>query len=121
MAISTNITWNIIDLKRQNSDGFVYEIRYSITGDSIDDATGEKHQHVVKAGHVVPDQTRTGSEISFTDLTEDKIIEWVKTALGSTEVTGWENIIKGHLIAMHDGSLNRPNDGNDVSNGLPWT
>ena len=34
--ITTSLTWNITDLMKHDSDGFVYEIKYSITGISTE-------------------------------------------------------------------------------------
>ncbi len=34
--ITTSITWNVTDLRRDDSDGFVFEIKYSITGISTE-------------------------------------------------------------------------------------
>ena len=121
--ITTSLTWNITDLKRHSSDGFVYEIRYSVTGISTETVGGisTTFQHVIGGGYMVPDHTRTGSEIPFDNLTETQIVNWVKAGIGSTDVETFETIIPGHLSAMRDGSLDFKNfDTNDTSSGLPW-
>ena len=123
--ITTSVTWNITDLMRHDSDGFVYEIKYSITGISTETvgSASTTFEHVITGGYVVPDQTRTGSEIAFLSLTEGQIINWVKTGMGTTEVAMYEDIIPNHLNAMHNGSLNIPKDnalGEGTSSGLPW-
>ena len=73
--ITTSLTWNITDLKRHSSDGFVYEIRYSVTGVSTETVGGASttFQHVMNGGYMVPDHTRTGSEIPFDNLTETQL------------------------------------------------
>ena len=124
--ITTSITWNVTDLMRHDSDGFVYEIKYSITGISTETvgSASTTFEHVITGGYVVPDQTRTGSEIAFLSLTEGQIINWVKTGMGTTEVAMYEDIIPNHLNAMHNGSLNIPKDnalGEGTSSGLPWS
>ena len=121
--ITTSLTWNITDLKRHSSDGFVYEIRYSVTGVSTETVGGASttFQHVMNGGYMVQDHTRTGSEIAFSDLTETQIVNWVKAGIGSDDVATFETIIPGHLSAMRDGSLDFKNfDTNDTSSGLPW-
>ena len=123
--ITTSVTWNITDLMKHDSDGFVYEIKYSITGISTETvgSASTTFEHVITGGYVVPDQTRTGSEVVFSSLTEGQIINWVKTGMGTTEVAMYEDIIPNHLNAMHNGSLNIPKDnalGEGTSSGLPW-
>ena len=121
--ITTSLTWNITDLKRHSSDGFVYEIRYSVTGISTETVGGisTTFQHVIGGGYMVPDHTRTGSEIPFDNLTETQIINWVKAGIGSDDVTTFETIIPGHLSAMHEGSLNPKEFNTDATtSGLPW-
>ena len=110
--ITTSVTWNITDLARHDSDGFVYEIKYSIAGISTETvgSASTTFEHVITGGYMVPDQTRTGNEIAFSDLTEGQIINWVKAGIGSTEVSMYEDIIPNHLNAMHNGSFNIPKD-----------
>lgn len=121
--ITTSLTWNITDLKRHSSDGFVYEIRYSVTGVSTETvgSASTTFEHVMNGGYMVPDHTRTGSETAFSSLTEAQIVNWVKAGIGSTDVATFETVIPGHLSAMRDGSLN-PKEFNtdDTSSGLPW-
>ena len=124
--ITTSLTWNITDLNRHDSDGFVYEIKYSITGISTETvgSASTTFEHVITGGHMVPDQTRTGNEIKSSDLTEGQIINWVKAGIGSTEVAMLEDIIPNHLNAMRNGSLNDLKNsalGEGTSNGLPWS
>ena len=122
--ITTSLTWNITDLKRHSSDGFVYEIRYSVTGVSTETVGGASttFQHVMNGGYMVPDHTRTGNEIPFDKLIESQIVDWVKAGIGSTDVETFETVIPGHLSAMRDGSLDFKNfDTNDTSSGLPWS
>ena len=124
--ITTSITWNITDLNRHDSDDFVYEIKYSITGISTETvgSASTTFEHVITGGHMVPDQTRTGNEIKFSDLTEGQIVNWVKAGIGSTEVAMLEDIIPNHLNAMRNGSLNDLKNsalGEGTSNGLPWS
>lgn len=124
--ITTSLTWNITDLMKHDSDGFVYEIKYSITGISTETvgSASTTLEHVISGGYMVPDQTRTGSEISFSSLTETQIINWVKTGIGSTEVAMYEDIIPNHLNAMRNGSLNVLKNsalGEGTSSGLPWS
>ena len=127
MSISTSLTWNITDTMRDKSDGFVTEIRYSITGVSTETvgSGSTTFYHTVTGGYLVPDHTRTGSEIAFESLTKTQIINWVKDGMGADEVSGWETAIPGHLLGMHRGEItDDPNKrlplGNSSSSGLPW-
>ena len=124
MALSTTITWNITDTTRDKSDGFVTEIKYSITGDATESSTGEKYQHIVTGGYQVPDHTRKGDEITFANLTESKVVEWVKAGMGTDEVTFWETSIPKYLRLMHDGQIRTPEHplilDKYSSTGVPW-
>tara|TARA_S200000501_G_C20785628_1_gene727049 strand:+ start:984 stop:1343 length:360 start_codon:yes stop_codon:yes gene_type:complete len=117
--ITTSIIWNITDLRRDDSDGFVFEIKYSITGISTETvgSASTTHSHVVTGGYLVPDHTRTGNEVGFSSLTEAQIVNWVKAGLGTTETIGWENAISGHLDGMRQDSLIKSDA---TSSGLPW-
>lgn len=124
MALSTSLTWNITDTKRDNSDGFVTEIKYSITGISTESTNGRSYTHVITGGYLVPDHTRKGDETDFDKLTESQIINWVKAGLGTDEVAMFEDIIPKHLKGMHDGEIDTPENqyriDKNSSNGLPW-
>ena len=124
MSISTSLTWNITNAIRDNSDGFVTEIRYSITGVSTESTNGRTYTHVIRGGYLVPDHTRKGDEIDFDKLTESKIIEWLKAGMGADDVAMYEDIIPKHLKGMHDGEIDTPENqyriDNNSSNGLPW-
>lgn len=124
MTLSINLTWNITDITRDNSDGFVTEIKYSITGVSLDSETGVTYTHVATGGYQVPDHTRKGDEIKFANLTESKVIEWVKAGMGTDEVTFWETSIPKYLRLMHDGQIGTPEHplilDKNSSTGVPW-
>lgn len=96
-------TWQILDTKRQKATGVITRVTYQCTaqeGDKIYKKTGN-----------VP---LTGSSpslpgfIPFTDLTEEIIVNWVKSALGADILTTIE-VNLTHKITQ------------DKSNsGLPW-
>tara|TARA_R100001510_G_C7645826_1_gene203151 strand:+ start:1714 stop:2070 length:357 start_codon:yes stop_codon:yes gene_type:complete len=117
--ITTSITWNITDLRRDDSDGFVFEIKYSITGISTETvgSASTSYTHIVTGGYLVPDLTRTGNEIPFDNLSEPQIVNWVQAGLGTTETIGWENAISGHLDGMRQESVTKLDA---TSTGLPW-
>ena len=117
--ITTSITWNITDLRRDDSDGFVFEIKYSITGISTETvgSASTSYTHIVTGGYLVPDLTRTGNEIPFDNLSEPQIVNWVQAGLGTTETIGWENAISGHLDGMRQESVTKSDA---TSTGLPW-
>tara|TARA_B100001250_G_C19500040_1_gene656955 strand:- start:45 stop:404 length:360 start_codon:yes stop_codon:yes gene_type:complete len=119
MALTTNLTWNITDTIRDKSDGFVTEIKYSITGVATESSTGEKYTHIATGGYQVPDHTRKGDEISFETLTESQIIDWVKAGMGD-EVAFWEETIPKHLENQANGVFERNNVDTNSTSGLPW-
>ncbi len=123
MAITTSITWSITDAKRENSDGFVYEINYKIVGIATDSSIPKTVEHTVTNGHVIEDRTRTGNEIGFSSLTEAQMLDWVKAGIGSTNVNMWERIIPAHLGFVLNGEIIEGNASYidpSSSSGLPW-
>ena len=76
MSISTSLTWNITDTMRDNSDGFVTEIRYSITGVSTE-TTGV----FIKANHELDVAGTTETEAQGSD--DDDTFRTNKTNLNT--------------------------------------
>mgnify|MGYP001333482964 CR=1 FL=1 len=123
MSISTTVTWNITDTQRDNSDGFVTEIKYSIIGIATETvgSGSTTYRHIVRGGYQVPDHTRIGNETSFNSLNEDTIVGWVKNGIGSTDVAHWEKVIPLHLGNMINESITGSSKGQpNSSRGLPW-
>jgi len=72
-----SVTWNIANLERETSDGFVYTAHYTV------DATDGTYSSGAygSIGFERPDTL-----IPYKDLTKDQVVEWVKEALGSDKV-----------------------------------
>lgn len=102
-------TWQIFDTKRQLTDGLVVAIFYACTAqleDYIDRAVGEI---LVEGDPASPDF------IPFKSLTQDILLEWVKTALGVEEVASIEQRLQGSVV-----SQKAAKDAETIVNGLPW-
>ena len=114
--ITTSLTWNITDLKRHSSDGFVYEIRYSVTGVSTETVGGASttFQHTMNGGYMVPDHTRTGSEIPYANVTQDNVVSWVQNgfvgivtvgvgsdAITTTGIELEKSVFPDHLMVLY--------------------
>lgn len=70
-------TWRIANLERQTADGYVYTAHYTV----------DAHDGTYSAGaYGSVNLERPETLIPYADLTEEKVIEWVKEALGSDKV-----------------------------------
>ena len=87
--MTTTFTWKIDNLKRESSDGYVYSIDYSITGnDGINKNSISGSVDLDKPDTLVP----------FKDLTESVCLKWVKdkiTADSSKEIDIDSTVITG--------------------------
>jgi hypothetical protein len=99
---STVFTWNIAQLEREVSDGFVFTAHYTI--DAKDDAyTAGAYGSL---GFERPDNL-----IPYSELTLDEVVDWVKDALGTEKVVEIEAALQKQLDEQRAPS---------VAAGLPW-
>jgi len=96
MAITTS--WNITSLDASTSDGFVYTARWKVTASDssvgVNTVTGESSFSV-----------RPDPLVSYNVLTENIVLGWVKTGIGSTAVSNYEQQAGiGLTIAYRKGS-----------------
>jgi len=99
---STLFTWNIAQLEREVSDGFVFTAHYTI--DAKDDAyTAGAYGSL---GFERPDNL-----IPYSELTLDEVVGWVKDALGTEKVVEIEAALQKQLDEQRAPS---------VAAGLPW-
>ena len=70
----TNFTWNITAMKRRASDGMVYQVEYKVIGNRGEYKTS-------KIGYVR--LRESSSPTAFASLTEEQVIGWVKSRMGS--------------------------------------
>jgi len=103
---STVFIWAIKELERDLSDGFVFTAHYTVRADN------GVYPPVSAYGSV--GLARPAVLIPFDQLTEERVINWVKTGLDA-EVPGQVGIIEAELQARLDKKL-EPTCGK----GLPW-
>lgn len=103
------ITWNIIKLKSSVKTGLVFEINYVIYF-----KYRELSDRFVGILNIDGD-TNSDEFIVYEDLTEQKVIGWVKSILGEEMI---EEIEKDMLVKF----LSELNNGDNTSYevGLPW-
>jgi hypothetical protein len=95
-------------MERDISDGYVSKVIYRVKGI---DGSEEKIRETGEVNFVKPNSLPSNF-IAFENLTETKVLEWVKTALGSTEVARIEAKINADIAL-----INTP----VTSVGKPWS
>ena len=101
--------WTIINTKYQIADGLVTEVVY-ICQASLENELSRKTGRISLTG----DSTAPGF-VTFENLTEQMIIEWVKSTLGQEQVTEIETTLQTRVTAQKAAK-----DAETVKNGLPW-
>ena len=101
MAITK--TWEINTLERELADGYVKKVIYRVKGI---DGSEEKAR---ATGEVDLEKPKT--LIPYKDLTESKVLEWVKAKLGTDEVSRVEKMLEDEIAL-----LNTPVE----ATGIPW-
>jgi len=98
----TTFNWQIVQMERLTSDGFVVTVHYNVS--AVDD--------IYTAGtYGTTSYTQTPGEtyIPYDDLTQDIVVGWVQATLGKDTV---EASLQGQIDAQK----------NPVQeSGLPWT
>jgi len=103
------ITWQILDTKRNISDGLITKVLYGCTAEVEGEI--ERKQGVVE---LTGDSTTPGF-VTFDQLTQDVILGWVKTSIGTEKVTSIENLLKKILESRKEAKTYITEE-----NGLPW-
>lgn len=92
------LTWTITSLdtiKSQNSlSDIVYNIGWKLTGTS----NGFTYVKTGKALHLAPPES--SSFVAYNSLVESNVIEWLKSHLGSTQVTAIENEVNTEVTSL---------------------
>ena len=101
MAITK--TWEINTVERELADGYVKKVIYRVKG--IDG----KEEKARATGEVELEKPET--LIPYKDLTEDTVIGWVKTKLGTEQVTAIEKSLTDEIAL-----INTP----VTATGKPW-
>lgn len=99
-------TWQITQLDRKTSDGFVLVAHWQCV-DTDGDYSGRVYN--TQSFEFNPDEP---GFIPYDDLTEAEVIGWVQTALGEEGVAATEAAVAAQIEAQK----NPP-----ISTGLPWS
>ncbi len=91
MAITK--TWEVNTLERELADGYVKKVIYRVKGI---DGSEEKLR---ATGEVELEKPET--LIPYKDLTESKVLEWVKTKLGADEVARVEKWLEDEIALIN--------------------
>ena len=101
MAITK--TWEVNTLERELADGYVKRVIYRVKGI---DGSEEKAR---RTGEVELEKPKT--LIPYKDLTESKVLEWIKAKLGTDTVTAIEKSLEDEIEL-----INTP----VTQTGKPW-
>lgn len=133
MSITTSLTWEVTNVDRDLSDGFITSANWKITGictvtapvtaGSASTTYGPVHHE----GSLNFNTSRTGSEVAYESVTQDNVIEWVKNgfvgittigegadAITTTGLLLEESVVTDHLMVLY----NRPQP--TSGSGTPW-
>jgi hypothetical protein len=103
--MSTTFTWNIANLERETSDGYVYTAHYTVNAVSEDG--------VYSAGAYGSLGLERGDTlVPFADLTEATVVGWVKEKLTAEKVTEIEAALQAQLDEQRQPTK---------AGGLPWS
>lgn len=100
---TTTFTWNIANLERETSDGYVYTAHYTIDA---------KDTYSAGAYGSIGFERPEGELIPFADLTLDLVVGWVKDKLGDEKVTEIEAALQSQLDEQRNPTK---------AAGLPWS
>ena len=94
-----NFTWNVVQMDRKTSDGFVTTVHYTVS--AVD---GE----FTASTYGTVGYTEEGSFTPYNQLTKDVVVGWVQTSLG-------KDTVEAALTAQIDAQKNPVQE-----SGLPW-
>jgi len=129
MAITTSLTWEITNVDRDLSDGFITSANWKITGicTVTSGSASTTYGPVDHEGVLSFNTSRTGSEIPYANVTQDNVISWVQNGfIGVTTIgegsdaittTGIElekSVVTDHLNVLY--TKKPPISGS----GTPW-
>jgi hypothetical protein len=103
--MSTTNTWNIANLERETSDGYVYTAHYTVNAVSEDGvySSGAYGSLGLERGDTL---------VPFADLTEATVVGWVKEKLTAEKVTEIEAALQAQLDEQRQPTK---------AGGLPWS
>lgn len=106
------ISWDIVNMKRSASDGFVTSVTWSI------EATADGEQ-VIRNGRT--DFNRPDEEINivpFEDLTKDQVLNWVKEEVGDIRIERIVKRLEKELERRKELKNSTPKE--ETVTGTPW-
>ena len=100
--MTTTISWNIANLERETSDGYVFTAHYTVDANDGTYSAGAYGSIGLE---------RPESLISYSDLTKELVVGWVKDKLGTEQVEAIEAALQAQLYEQHAPSK---------AAGVPW-
>ena len=102
--MSTTFTWNIANLERETSDGYVYTAHYTVNAADDTYSSGGAYGSL--------GLERGDTLVPFADLTEATVVGWVKEKLTAEKVTEIEAALQAQLDEQRQPTK---------AGGLPWS
>ena len=96
------ITWNVANLERETSDGYVYTAHYTVDAKDDTYSAGAYGSLGLERGDTL---------IPFADLTPEVVVGWVKEKFGAEKVAEIEAALQAQLDEQRAPSK---------ASGLPW-
>ena len=115
MAITTSLTWTASNLVRETSDDFIIKSHWYLVGKTLNGTVGIAT--FIMEGVIKFNTTRTGSEIPYGNVTEENVVGWIKTGIGTDQVAEYERLMHQILIHIHKNAAGITTDG--VPSGWP--
>jgi hypothetical protein len=100
--MTTTFSWNIANLERETSDGYVFTAHYTV---DANDGTYSAGAY----GSIGLERPET--LIPYSDLTKELVVGWVKDKLGTEQVESIEATLQSQLDEQHAPSK---------AAGVPW-
>ena len=96
--MATAKTWKINTMQRDTSDGHVNFIIYSVLGA---DGLEEKGQKFTGEVRFVRPSSLPSDFVAYDKLDEATVLGWVKTAIGTDEVTAIEKSLEDNITLIN--------------------
>ena len=100
--MTTTISWNISQLERETSDGYVFTAHYTVDANNGTYSAGAYGSIGLE---------RPESLIPYSNLTKELVVGWVKDKLGTEQVEAIEAALQAQLDEQHAPSK---------ASGIPW-
>ena len=98
-------TWRVVQMDRNTADGGVTTVHWDVT-----EVDGDYSARVYSTQSFEPDAS-DANFVSYADLTEATVIQWVKDSMGSDEVTAMETGLTDDIAAQQAPAQ---------ESGVPW-